>query len=400
MNNTTICTLICCLAFQFSQAQNTFEPGYYIDDQNNRKEVFIKNIDWLDNPSKFAFKGSLTENEQQTLTISDVNEFGIGDHLVFKRFNVLLDMSSSNINRLSTSREPEFEEKQLFLKKIVSGKASLFYYSGNSVQRYFYTLDNDTPKPLIFKKYQVGSTKVGVNESYKQEIKSNLSCTNANDRTFEKLKYNTESLSRIIAAFNECEGSASIHYDKPRTLKTNNNVKIKAFAGMRINDLAVVSNNLKFEFNPRSGVQIGLAGEYILNFNNNKWSIIASAIYFAHKDEPSLEVESDNRDYILDYSAIELAAGGRHSIFITNDSRITLSAYYVVPLNLNQSLKSASGVFNSYDEFETFANFGAGLGFEYKKLSVEFNMVAPRSLINGISSKYSSLSFSLGYSFN
>lgn len=399
MKKTTFTLVILC-SITSLKAQINFEPGYYIDNENIRKEVFIKNIDWLENPSYFTYRISEASSKQQDISIKDVKEFGVNEGVVFVRKKVQLDQSSSAIGELSRNREAEFELAVIYLKKIVSGKGSLYYYLGNGEKRFFYSVGEEEPIPLVYKKYLARTNKIALNESYKQELKNNLECLNENEFNFGSLKYTIGSLARTFSAYNQCAGSKSIMHDtETRSNKNDDKVKIKVFGGARNNDLTVLNSNQKFEFLPKLGIQFGLEGEFVLNFNRNKWSIITSATYFSQKDEPSLDSDSTNRDYILDYSAIEVAIGGRHSLFINDISRVFVSGYYVLPLNINQKLESASGLYESYDSFESLTSFGAGLGYEMKNLSVELKYIGARSLLNGLRSSYTSLGVAVGYRF-
>ena len=97
----------------FSQIK--FEPGYFINNDGVKTNCLIKNLDWKDNPTRFIYK--LTENDANTtLTIDSVQEFGVINESVFKRFIVKIDRSFEEVSKLNTEKEPTFKTDTLFLK--------------------------------------------------------------------------------------------------------------------------------------------------------------------------------------------------------------------------------------------------------------------------------------------
>ena len=61
---TTVFTLNC-------YSQISFENGYFIDNDNQKINCLIKNLDWENNPTKFKYKLS-ENNELNTKTIKSV----------------------------------------------------------------------------------------------------------------------------------------------------------------------------------------------------------------------------------------------------------------------------------------------------------------------------------------
>lgn len=112
-------------------AQISFEKGYFISNNNQKIECLIKNMDWKDNPTKFLYKLEEDQNSK-TATIQTVKEFGINNVSKYVRFSVSIDRSSENINELSDSRSPIFNNEILFLKTLVEAKASLYYYEASN----------------------------------------------------------------------------------------------------------------------------------------------------------------------------------------------------------------------------------------------------------------------------
>ena len=221
-----------------SNAQINFEAGYYINDSNTKIEGFIQNIEWLDNPTEIKFKSNL-EAESKTITIDNVKEFGIIDGVAYERFDVQIDKSSDDPKNLSELRSPEFENETLLLKKIIEGKASLYYYSGFGIVRFFYSQDDNPIKQLVYKRFQNSGTEIGVNELYKQELKTYLTCATISETKYKNLKYKLTSLIPFFKLYNECNGSPSIVYNQvSKSTRLDKNFRLRLKAGARNNSFS------------------------------------------------------------------------------------------------------------------------------------------------------------------
>ena len=116
-------------------SQTHYGKGAFITDNDEKVECFIKNIDWKNNPTDFKYR--LTEEgETKTEYIESVKVFEIYGVSKFLRAVVNIDRSTSNINNLTTSKNPIFIEEQLFLKVLVTGKATLYYYEDGNLKRF------------------------------------------------------------------------------------------------------------------------------------------------------------------------------------------------------------------------------------------------------------------------
>ena len=394
MNKNVLFTLLAIISLSLS-AQINFEEGYYIDVNNNRKNVLIKNIEWLNNPKSFEYIEN--SSEPKTLDISDVKEFGFKDGVVFSRHKVRIDRSSNNVNSLTDFKEPNFVEEIVFLKHIIKGKASLYFFSGYGVKLYFYSIDQQDIKPLVYKRYFNGYGQVVTNAAFMQELKNNMKCI-SDSYSFKKLKYRSKSLTNVFKSYNTCENSESYEYDLiSKASQKENKVKLWLKAGARRHKLSYIIDDKVVDFENKIEAQFGLEGEFIFKFNRNKWSGLLGLDYFSYKDKISQQIVNDDRFISIDYSGIEISLGARHSFFINEHSRFFLSGYYVVPFNLNQEITRGTSVL--LDNFETLTSFAVGLGYEWKYLSLELRYLSPRSLDRKIKadSQYSNISLILGF---
>ncbi|WP_067151165.1 hypothetical protein [Pseudotamlana agarivorans] len=125
-------TVLCTICY----SQISYEPGYFIDNNNEKTDCLIKNMDWKNNPTEFEYK--LTEEgESQKATIHSVKEFEVTNMSQYVRFTVNIDRSSEALSKISHDKNPAFKEEVLFLKTILVGKANLYEYNDGNLKRFF-----------------------------------------------------------------------------------------------------------------------------------------------------------------------------------------------------------------------------------------------------------------------
>src|SRR5690606_21684320 len=96
MKNQLLLILITILSFN-CYSQISFEKGYYIDNNDQRINCLIKNVDWKDNPTEFEYK--LSENSApEKASIKLVKEFGVDNISRYIRTTVNIDKSIDNVN--------------------------------------------------------------------------------------------------------------------------------------------------------------------------------------------------------------------------------------------------------------------------------------------------------------
>lgn len=255
--------------------------------QEKKVNGFIKNLDWKNNPTKFDFRTS-PEDDPKILTINTVREFGFSDNKKFLRATVNIDRSTSTLRSMSSDRNPNFEEEQLFLKFLVAGNASLFRYENGNLIRYFYKMEGDSIKQLIKKKYLVkDNSRVAANESYKQQLFNDLKCSSLSQRDIKNLHYDDVQLRDIFITYNTCSNGGYTLYDKKekrdlfdlnvRLWLNNNNLTFQIYSPYNAIEETRFDTKLSF--------RAGIEGEFILPFTKNKWAFFIVPSYHYYKGE-------------------------------------------------------------------------------------------------------------------
>ncbi len=378
-------------------AQISFEAGYYIDNAGQKNDVQIKNIDWKNNPTNFIY--SLSEgSEPKEESIESVKEFGIYDVSKYVRRLVKIDRSSNKVGRLSDVREAVFEEEKLFLRVLLEGKASLYYYEDGNLKRYFYNLSDGEIKQLVFKKYQApgNNNDMATNNRFRQQLWNELKCQNIPRNYTGKLDYKKRDLMKFFMKYNECHDAVFRDYEEKKRAKKWFNLNIRP--GIRRSSLWInnlYSDTRDAEFETKIGFRFGIEAEFVLPYNKNKWAILIEPTYQYYESEKALET----RDLKVNYKSIEIPVGLRHYFFLNDKSTVFVNASFIFDLTNNKAIIVIDP--GTDLDIRTGNNLAFGLGYEYNdKYSLELRYQLGRTVLGEYpswSSSYKSLDVMLGY---
>jgi len=384
--------VILCVA---SHAQVQFEKGYFIDDAGNTVTCLIKNHDWKNNPTSFEYRLSETAETLKS-SLQEVQEFGVGNSLKYKRFVVEIDRSSSRTAALSNKRAPEFKEETQFLKVLVEGKASLYQFNDDVISRFFYSMDEANPQQLVYKEYRTKDTRA-INDSYKQQLLNDFKCTGLTEADARGTTYSASGLIRYFKKYNECEqSSVKVFAENSDRLIFNLSLR----PGVVFSSLSM-ANELtgaeKLEFGNNISFRLGFETELVFPFNNNKWSLVIEPTYQQFKSELQSETNSGH----INYKSIEFPFGVRRYFFVSPNSKLFINAQYLLDVPLESSVQFSSGVMELKPKHN--GSVVAGIGLNIKsRFSLEARYQANRQLFNGftfIDTKYHGIAMILGYTF-
>lgn len=376
--------------------QIVFEKGYFINDNNDRIECLIKNVDWKNNPFDFKYKFSET-SEVQTIGIQTVKEFGINNISRYERAVVNIDRSSEDLSMLSTDRNPVFLEEVLFLKVLVEGQASLYLYEEKNLTRFFYRLNDSAITQLVCKIYLVKDRNIGTNNQFRQQLLNDFKCQDISIIEIETLNYYENELVRFFVKYNECQNVSFINYNEKQRKDI---FSLNLRPGLNISSLSMenpISDAEDNDFGPELTFRAGLEFELILPFNKSKWSIIVEPTYQYYKTEKASEGVNDQHVEV-DYKSIELPLGIRHYFFLNEKSKIFINVAYVIDFSFNSAIKYELGW--QY-EINTMGNLAMGLGYKYRRFAAELRYQTSRSVLNNYplwDSDYKTISVIFGYS--
>ena len=202
-----------------SFSQNTFLKGYYIDSSDKKIDCFIKNEDWLNNPTKFKYKNNI-DSKVKTITINDVKEFGVLNTFKYKRYDVDIERSGKRSDELDNNKNPVFNKETLFLKLLIEGKSNLYYYEDGGLVRYFFYKNKTDVKQLVSKYYLTNENQVNINKQFRRQLWIDLKCESISMNSLERVNYEKSDLMRFFIKYNECSNAEYVNYQQKKKIKT------------------------------------------------------------------------------------------------------------------------------------------------------------------------------------
>ena len=371
-----------------STAQISFQPGYLVFNNGDRSDLLIRNADWRVNPSVIEYKTS-PEGEVQSATIADLKEFGIQEASRFIRFTLKIDSSSDNAPNYSRVRNPEYEEQTVFLRVLVDGKVDLYQYTDSEKNRFFYSLEEAAPQQLIYKQYQVGTSR-GQNNDFRNQLLNAWACETDNRKEIETLAYTRKALISFLTDYNDCLGARYKLYEAEAEVKGNFHLKIKAGGNQtsiqfeRLASSMTLGSSIEMK---NSGAQLGLEAEYRLPFNKNKWGVFLDPAYQQAKVETAYHYQSYSPDKTTtleaDLKLLSVPLGLRHYFFLNESSAVFANVAYELTSFLGSTISDSEGIYSKEMEVNDLAHsLQAGAGFSFKnKFSAEIKFSLPRNLL-------------------
>ena len=398
-----------------SYAQVRFEKGYFIDNSNQVIECQIKNADWKNNPTEFEYK--LSENgEPQKATIESVKEFSVYNRMKYIRSTVDMDRSSNKPELFSSDRNPIFNEEVLFLKVLVEGKSDLYEFIDKDVTRYFFKNKDASIEQLVFKNYTVRGNKVGINNTFRQQLLTELRCQNEEIDRIKKAEYRKKDLVKLFEEHSRCNNNEVTHF-KQGGKKEFFNLSLRPRLNSSKLTLEYIQDSKgNVVFDNKLNFGLGIETEFILPFHNKKWGLFIEPTYQYFKGEKETHVNNLFGDAFIteiDYRSIDFPVGLRHYFHLTNNSKIFVSAAYIFSWEMKLNIKTnkiapdgtiqETGVtdINRIKGFNTSSDYAFGLGAGYKyndKFSLEIRHQQNGHFLSSVfEPDYKTLSVILGY---
>ncbi|WP_298767173.1 tRNA modification GTPase [uncultured Polaribacter sp.] len=378
-------------------AQTSFVKGYFINNSNEKINCFIKNEDWLNNPTEFKYK--IEQNsEKKTLTINSVKEFGVVNTFKYVRRKVDIDRSSKKVDELDFNVNPIFNNESLFLKVLIEGNATLYYYEEKGFVRYFFNKKAAEVKQLVYKSYLTdGGSAVANNNEFRRQLWIALKCDGVSMNSFKKIDYKKSDLIKFFIKYNKCSNSEFINYQKKKKNEDSFNLNIRP--GVRMSSLVLNNPNgsRQFDFGKNlTSFRLGLEAEFILGFNNNKWALLLEPTY--HQFSADIETAS------ISQRSLEVNFGLRHYMYLNKkDLKFFVNALIIYDINFGTKLDIQNRIPFSTEVDNTF-NTALGIGCKYKeRFSLELRYLPTRNTLTNVSeatwfTDVESLSIVLGYS--
>lgn len=396
--------LLLMLLSNFIIAQAKYEKGYFVDNSGQKTECLIKNEDWRDNPTYFYYKSSLEEKEKAN-NIKSVKEFAVEGQNKFERYEVLLDTSEVNLDRLTEIRNPEWKKKTLYLKVIVDGDPKLYEYVEGNKRKYFFTTKDKKVEQLVYKEYlERGGITILKNKLYQQQLLNDARCEDEKiKRKISFLNYKYDDLVKYFLEVNNCNGNKIVEIQEINKKRKAVNIKVKTginFTSVETTNIES-SKNEKVDFGKKALFRIGAELEYLLPFRNSKFTLFIEPSYQAgYKSDCVIYNEyapGYYHTYKLDviYKTFDVAGGVRYNYFLSGNSKIFLNLGVSHSQLIEGRIKFDSG---RELDLNTPLKLFFGAGFTYKKLLIETRFINSSNIGDSHpDAKFRSFGLAVGY---
>jgi hypothetical protein len=379
-----------CFFVAHVSAQIAFEPGYFIDLKGKKTICLIKNKDKYDTPKQFDYKIG-EKSPVQEGTINNVAEFGINTTTKYVRSVVQLDTRTDELSSLNHEKDPQFEEKTLFLEVLVDGAKPLYRFRDGHLERYFQR-ENGTIVQLIYKRYLNDHNQIYFNRTFHRQLIQYTACGQDSTKQVAGLEYTKEGLTKYFQQYHECAGLPYVTYTKATR---NARLRVHLIGGADLNRGAVGTKNFSSvydysfapTFSPRGAIQFELQ----LPINRKKWSVFIEPGYHTY--------ESTEEEGTIKYRSLQFPLGGRHYFYLNAEHRFFAEGFFY----FDQTFENKVGIKPLNLNIQTIPwtyNLGIGAGYNYKRWSVTARYYPPRNIASrDIDWKvtYQTFSFTTGF---
>ncbi|HEU0136990.1 MAG TPA: hypothetical protein VFQ50_06835 [Flavobacterium sp.] len=384
-------------------AQIKWQPGYFIDNTGTRTECLIYNRDWNDNPVQFEYKISEGADEAKR-GLKDTREFGVNGESVYVRAEVDMDRASNKVGTYPSEKDPVFVRETFFLKVLVQGTNTLFVVNKSGLEKFFFKTPKKDITQLVYIKYRqfINFTKgyeekTKENNLFRNQLWNDVKCQQTELRKVERIKYEERDLVNHFKEVNACAGDTTIStkgFEAPRK-KGNFNVKVgigyNMFHHTITREVARNSSDIS-KSSPGFGVEL----EYILPTNKNKWAVVLEANYNTFEGSQVLPSSTLNgAEVAVKQNFLQVPVGLRHFMFVTDEAKIMLTGVIAANFVNDAFVEYRNG--STLEPSSYVYNFGVGIGFEYKRFSIEARLYTPMSIVKNVDSQFNKTAFTLRY---
>lgn len=390
----------------FCSAQNEFQPGFILNNNGEKLNCFIKNLDWLNTPTSIELKESL-DGIPKNADINEIKEFKIENGAHYIRVKTEIETSKADITELDYDRKPNLVEQTVFLKSEVSGTANLYSYTTFEKTLFFFSNLDSKIELLVYKEYLNQDKQLAKNLMYQQQLLNNLLCDDISKVDIKYLKYKKHILVKFFEKYNQCKDPDYIQKSKAKP-KQEFNLSLRAginFGKIEMETLDPSTINTNYEGNIRIGLEI----EYILPFNNGKWGVVLEPNYHEFKTNKGDITSPHVVAFTINSTLVQIPVAIRYYSYLNNKSRLYYGAGTSFNYLLNNSKVDIANKYTSVsrelDKGRTAQNFVFSVGYSYnKRINVELNYNTSFSFTsstgggaNGHKVKYNAIGIILGY---
>ncbi|PKP40894.1 MAG: hypothetical protein CVT93_10225 [Bacteroidetes bacterium HGW-Bacteroidetes-10] len=202
--------------FNLSDAQDLFQPGIVYGTKGDTLRGMINYYGWTNPRPRISF----VENGKDSavvLTPNAIRGFETGGNK-YRSAAVKTEMTLNNIELLVSNPNLRLANDTVFLRLIVQGEKSLWFFRNKVHNDQFYIDENGSQTLLIYKKYIKESAHntntVGENKGYLNQLRHYFSDCESLDNQLKNTKYSESSLVELYDKYYKCTGAEKVYTTK------------------------------------------------------------------------------------------------------------------------------------------------------------------------------------------
>ena len=294
-------------------AQQRYEPGYLVDTDGIRTEVFILNRDWRHHPDELSVK-TLAESPATVFATATLAAFGIDGKARYENREVILEKSSTEI-KLLTDQSPVPQRERVLLRVEVAGPATLYSYLAPQVEKFFLSVGEEEPRQLTFNR-MLQNGQLFENRGYPKQLADALRC-GPDFQLPARIAYTLKDLVQVVSDYNDCVGQPSVVFknvaagQKPLRFTANAAAYRTSFQIWDLDDADALPE-MDGQLVPRLGLDI----EYVLPFGGNKLALLFRPGYYHYTTSTTYRIRERDHSLEVAFNAVELPAAFRYYSFL------------------------------------------------------------------------------------
>tara|TARA_R110001606_G_scaffold278896_2_gene427452 strand:+ start:2126 stop:3379 length:1254 start_codon:yes stop_codon:yes gene_type:complete len=366
-------------------AQTTFKKGYFITDNDVKKEVFFKAFN-DEYPNSFFYKEAFNSDNIEEVLAENVTEVNIYNILRFVRKDISFEelekgmISKKENNTMAFSKT----KKNVLLKMhIDSENLSLLSYKDKKTDNVYLFLEENKVIKLLEYKIIKKNSKNYILKPFRKFLYQNYRIEGKDQINVGKLRYNEKDLLEYLSSYSASKNIKLKEYkyfirDFKDALNINFLVGYSITSQRNLHSFAIYETS----FNTNH-LHFGASLEFFFNTNSKKSSIISSLIYLTNSesDVQNFSFGSGNQNFSLvknDLNLLSLDFKYRQYFKVRTNHYLYING----GLGLNYSNGNTSYSLNTKDDFISDLTYNTanpffiiGIGYNVNKLSFDFNYI-------------------------
>jgi len=364
--------------------QQGYVPGYIINLQGDTVQGLINSRNLA--KKSILFKTS-SESKKVEFSPMQVKGFSVYDQVYLSAI-VDTEVSPTNTNELLFYAPLNIRVDTTFLKTIIRGSKSLYFYNNAVGNNQFYIQENNKFELLIYKMYKRnlgGQTDVIEVKKFINQLQMYLdNCPDVQSK-LQDLEYTERALRKLFLLYFECTGSTITFQRKVEKTK----LEFGLLAGISSTTIKFVGNDYPYLTSPTyersNNFTVGIFFDFIIPKNQGRWSSYNEFTFAGYNFSGTYRVNSVSTiNTTIAYSYFKINNLIRYRIPLKGTS-----------IFFNAGISNGLALSETNEKKSNGSSFGSAYSFGNK--AVDNSRTYEQSLLMGIGIRVKILSFEFRY---